>query len=162
MLITTTYRKYLKIGDLANPWLRLIALPLLLALASCGTEAPATQQMAARGVVYHIADSDNALAAIRHIHNQHAADPEIQITVVAVAGGIDFLLDGAKDDNGNTYAALIDGLMLDSVKFKVCRNTLNARNLKEDDMTAGAEFVDYGIVEITRLQQEQHYAYIKP
>lgn len=162
MPVTTIYRKYLINRDLANRWLRLFTLALLLALASCGTEAPGTQQAPARGVVYHIADSGSALAAIRHIHNQHAADPEIQITVVAVAGGIDFLLDGAKDHNGNTYAAMIDGLMLDGVKFEVCRNTLNARNLKEDDMTAGAEFVDFGIVEITRLQQEQHYAYIKP
>ncbi len=162
MPVITIYRKYLKTGDLANRWCRLLALPLLLALASCGAKAPESQQPTSRGVVYHIADSDSALAAIRHIHNQHAADPEIQITVVAVAGGIDFLLDGAKDHNGNTYAALIDGLMLDGVKFEVCRNTLNARNLREDDMTAGAEFVDYGIVEITRLQQEQHYAYIKP
>ncbi|HEY8570493.1 DsrE family protein [Microbulbifer sp.] len=115
-----------------------------------------------RGVVYHVSDSNQALRAIRHIDNQRAVDSTIVITVVAVGGGIDFLIDNAKDENGNTYASMIDSQMLDGVEFKVCRNTLKAKNLRENDMTPGVEFVDAGIDEITRLQLEKGYAYIKP
>ncbi|WOX04738.1 DsrE family protein [Microbulbifer pacificus] len=115
-----------------------------------------------RGVVYHISDSSQALRAIRHIDNQRAVDSEIAITVVAVGGGIDFLIDNAKDAQGNTYASMIDSQMLNGVEFKVCRNTLKAKNLREGDMTPGVEFVDAGIDEITRLQLENGYAYIKP
>ncbi|WP_193164918.1 DsrE family protein [Microbulbifer hainanensis] len=119
-------------------------------------------ESALRGVVYHISDSSQAVRAIRHINNQRAVDHDIAITVVAVGGGIDFLIDNAKDKHGNTYASMIDSLMLNGVKFEVCRNTLKAKNLQEDDMTPGVNFVDAGIAEITRLQLEEGYAYIKP
>ncbi|WP_295801413.1 DsrE family protein [uncultured Microbulbifer sp.] len=117
---------------------------------------------ASRGVVYHISDSNQALRAIRHINNQRAVESDIAIAVVAVGGGIEFLIDNAKDKNGNTYASMIDSLILDGVEFKVCRNTLIAKNLQEGDMTPGVSFVDAGIAEITRLQLELGYAYIKP
>ena len=126
------------------------------------TFAQSVSNPALRGVVYHISDSSQAVRAIRHINNQRAADSDIAVTVVAVGGGIDFLIDNAKDKHGNTYASMIDSLMLNGVEFEVCRNTLKARNLQEDDMTPGVSFVDAGIVEITRLQLEEGYAYIKP
>ncbi|MBD2860226.1 DsrE family protein [Spongiibacter sp. KMU-158] len=131
-----------------------------LALSACGAEESSSN--IERGVVYQVSRSSEAIAAIRHIYNQREADPQIHIEVVAVGDGISFLVDGAKDERGNTYASMIDSLMLEGVIFKVCRNTLNAKNLKEADMTLGVEFVDAGIVEITRLQLEKGYAYIRP
>ena len=51
-----------------------------------------------------------ATAAIRNIRNHLAADPKAKITVVTHAAGIDFLLEGAMDANGNPYDALVQDL----------------------------------------------------
>lgn len=138
-----------------------LAVLFCLGLCACSKPAPEPANQR-RGVVYQVSKAESAINTIRHIYNQREVDPSIQIEVVAVGSGIEFLRDGAKDERGNTYAALIDGLMLDGVNFKVCRNTLKAKNLSEDDMTLGVSFVSAGMAEITRLQLERGYAYIKP
>lgn len=146
-----------------NPitWISSLILLSAVCLAAINYAANASNP-APRGVVYHISDTSQAVRAIRHIDNQRAVDSDLAITVVAVGGGIEFLIDNAKDKRGNTYASMIDSQMLNGVEFKVCRNTLKAKNLQESDMTPGVGFVDAGIAEITRLQLEEGYAYIKP
>lgn len=115
-----------------------------------------------RAVVYHISDESQAIPAIRNITNHLKADKTIHIQVIALSGGIRFLLDGAKDERGNDYAALIDGLMLDGVEFRVCANTLEAMSYTADDLSFGVGTVPSGIAEITRLQLDEGYAYVKP
>lgn len=144
---------------------RLLGSGSLLALGAA-TAAHAADSTRAKkvsyGVVYHINDSSRAIAAIRNITNHRKADPKITIAVVTLGGGIDFLLEGAKDDRGNTYAALIDGLMFDNVSFQVCKNTLTTREISADEVHFGVTTVTSGAAEIARLQLEQGYAYYKP
>jgi intracellular sulfur oxidation DsrE/DsrF family protein len=81
---------------------------------------------------------------------------------VAHAEGVDFLMEGAKDRNGNSYDALVQALMGRGVKFEICEITLRNRNLKEDQFIIGASFTPSGVVRIANLQAREHYAYIKP
>ena len=54
-------------------------------------------------VVYHITDSAVATQALNNIRNHLNASPKAKIVVVAHGAGIDFLLEGAKNKNGNPY-----------------------------------------------------------
>jgi intracellular sulfur oxidation DsrE/DsrF family protein len=135
---------------------------LALVLPASASETPEGRK-SGPGVVYHVDDTaTQAIAAIRNIRNHREQAPGLPIRVVTLANGIDWLLEGAQDDRGNDYAALIDGLMFDGVSFAVCRNTLDTRELSEDDVHFGVELVTSGVHEITRLQLEQGYAYLKP
>lgn len=49
-------------------------------------------------VVYHINDSEVASAALRNIRNHLDAEPKSKIVVVTHGKGIDFLLEGAEED----------------------------------------------------------------
>ena len=113
-------------------------------------------------VVYHIADSQTqALAGLRNLRNHLDADPTAKITVIAIAQGVDFLLEGAKDASGNPYVALVSALVARDVKFEICEITLANRNLKREQFVQEADFTPSGVVELTRLQH-QGYAYIRP
>jgi intracellular sulfur oxidation DsrE/DsrF family protein len=113
-------------------------------------------------VVFHIDQPEQAVIAIRVINNQRKVMPNAHITVIALGAGIDFLLDEAKDPNGNTYAALFDTLLLEGVQFKACLNTLETKGISPSELSTGVGTVRSGIAEITRLQWEENYAYIKP
>lgn len=124
--------------------------------------APAQERARPPTVVYHIDDSRRAIAMIRNITNHHRAAPTVRIIVVALGAGVDFLLEGAKDEHGNSYDALVDPLMLEGVEFRVCENTLNARNIDPKRLLADVQRVPAGMAEIARLQLEEGAAYIKP
>jgi intracellular sulfur oxidation DsrE/DsrF family protein len=113
-------------------------------------------------VVYHVDSSERAVMALRNITNHRKIYPELPIVVVGLAGGVRFLLDGTKDARGNDYAAMVEPLVMDGVKFRACGNTLNANDLDADDLSFGVEVVTSGVAEIGRLQLEEGYAYIKP
>jgi intracellular sulfur oxidation DsrE/DsrF family protein len=113
-------------------------------------------------VVYHVNDSaTQALATLRNIKNHLDTDPTALITVVTHANGVDFLMEDAKDRNGNPYELAIQDLVKRKVKFEVCEITLTNRNLKKAQFIPEAQFTPSGVVRITRLQK-QGYAYIKP
>jgi hypothetical protein len=48
------------------------------------------------------------------------------------------------------------------VRFDVCEITIRNRKLKKDQFIIGVDFVPSGVVQITRLQQREGYAYLKP
>jgi len=48
------------------------------------------------------------------------------------------------------------------VSFEVCEITLRNRKLKKDQFIPEATFVPSGVAEITRLQQRDGYAYLRP
>ena len=54
-------------------------------------------------VVYHVNDAVNATAALRNISNHLEVNPKAKIVVVTHAQGVDFLMEGARDMNGNPY-----------------------------------------------------------
>ncbi len=113
-------------------------------------------------VVYHISEAQTqALGGLRNVRNHLEVDPTAQITVVAHALGVDFLMDGAKDRNDNPYASTVSALKNRGVKFEVCEITLKNRNLKREQFILEADFTPSGVVRIAKLQKEGA-AYIRP
>ena len=113
-------------------------------------------------VVYHVSDTaGQALGALRNIRNHLDTDPTAKITVVTHAQGVDFLMEGAKDANGSTYAGPVAALKNRGVAFEVCEITLKNRNLKQDAFLQEADFTPSGVVRLTKLQLQGH-AYIRP
>ena len=113
-------------------------------------------------VVYHVNDTaSQALGALRNIRNHLDVDPGAKITVVSHAFGVDFLLEGMKDRNENSFAATVAALVARGVRFEVCEITLRNRNLKKEQFIQEAEFTPSGVVRLAKLQK-QGYAYIRP
>lgn len=114
-------------------------------------------------VVYHINDtSAQASAALRNINNHLEVNPQAKIVVVTHAAGVDFLLDGATDRNGNPYNIRIESLKSRGVQFDVCEITLRSRKIPKNRFIPEATYVPSGVAEITRLQQREGYAYLRP
>lgn len=144
---------------------------LLLAAAPMAPAAPMDQSMAEvaapaaaaeEKVVYHVNDSDNAMAALRNINNHLNASKDVHIVVVTHSKGIDFLLNNAQDKNGNPYEPIVQGLKDRGVDFRVCNNTLQSRKLDTSAVIPEASIVPSGVAEIGRLQAKEGYAYLKP
>jgi uncharacterized protein len=128
---------------------------LVLALAMAGVWAQDT-------VIYHIDNTAaQATKGLRNMRNHLDVDPAAKITVVTHADGVDFLMEGAKDNAGNPYAALVAALVARGVRFEVCEITLRNRSLKREQFVQEVEFTPSGVVRATKLQK-QGYAYIKP
>ena len=113
-------------------------------------------------VVYHIDDAaTQAVKGLRNIRNHLDVDPGAKITVVTHANGVDFLMEGAKDNQGGAMAGPVAALVARGVKFEVCEITLKNRNLKKEQFIQEADFTPSGVVRLAKLQK-QGYAYIKP
>ncbi len=113
-------------------------------------------------VAYHINDAaSQALGGLRNAKNHLDTDPSAQITMVTHANGVDFLMQDAKDRNGNPYEIAVQELVKRGVKFEVCEITLTNRKLKREQFIQEAAFTPSGVVRLTKLQV-QGFAYIKP
>ncbi len=116
-------------------------------------------------VVYHIDSAESqATKGLRNIRNHLDVAPDTKITVVTHANGVDFLMEGAKDNASPNvdYAALVNALKARGVKFEVCEITLKNRNLTKNQFILDAEFTPSGVVRIAQLQSREKFAYIKP
>lgn len=113
-------------------------------------------------VVYHMNDSTNAMAALNNVRNHLSASPKAKIVVVTHGPGIDFLLQGAQDKNGNPYEVVVQELVGRKVEFRVCNNTLTGRKIDKSKVLPEATIVPSGVAEVARLQTMEGYAYIKP
>ncbi len=112
--------------------------------------------------VFHIDNAtEQALAGLRNVKNFLDTESSAKIVVVTHANGVDFLMNDAKDRNGNPYAISVELLKARGVRFEVCEITLKNRSLKKDQFIQEAEFTPSGVVELAKLQA-QGYAYIKP
>ena len=138
----------------------------LLAAAGCATTGGgmgASGNVAEDKVVYHVNDTGaQATNALRNIGNHLEVNPKAKIVVVTHAQGVDFLFDGAKDRNGNPYNIRVEELKSQGVKFDVCDITLRNRKISRSKFIPEATFVPSGVAEITRLQQREGYAYLRP
>ena len=133
-----------------------IVLTLLTACASTG--GGGTDR-----VVYHLNEGlPQASNGLRNINNHLEVNPAAKIVVVAHAQGVDFLMNGAKDRNGNKYEDLVEQLRNRGVQFDVCEITLRNRKLTKDQFIEDVKFVPSGVAEVTRLQQREGYAYLRP
>lgn len=131
----------------------------LLGLTGCAGTAEQKQVK----TIYHINEGlDQASNGLRNIRNHLSADPSAKIAVVTHSKGIDFLLEGARDKNGNPFDAIVDDLAAKGVEFKVCNNTLESRKIDKNKVIMGASIVPSGVAEIGRLQTREGYNYLKP
>lgn len=139
--------------------LRRAAVAAAFALAASGPALAADPPIK---VVYHINEGvQKAPAVLHNIANELDAEPNTKIVVVAHGAGIDFLLKGAKDKQGNTFDAELETLGLRGVEFRVCNNTLKSRNIEASRVVSDAKIVPSGVAEIAKLES-QGYVYLKP
>ncbi|MBI3713590.1 MAG: DsrE family protein [Burkholderiales bacterium] len=113
-------------------------------------------------VIYHISDSINASNALRNARNHLAQSPKAKIVFVTHGMGIDFLIDGATDKDGNPYDVTVQELASRHVEFRVCNNTLTGRKIDRSKLLPEATVVPSGVAEVTRLQIQENFAYLKP
>ena len=141
---------------------RFFALAAALVLAGCAGTSP-KDPVGPDKVVYHLNSGlEQASDGLRNIRNHLEVNPKAQIVVVAHALGVDYLMKGAKDRNGNPYDVAVEQLVNEGVRFDVCEITLRNRKLRKDQFILGIEFVPSGVAQITHLQQKEGYAYLKP
>jgi len=136
----------------------LVAAALLSLLAGCASTGGGSDR-----VVYHLSEGlPQASNGLRNINNHLEVNPAARIVVVTHALGVDFLMKDAKDRNGNKYEDLVEQLKNRGVRFDVCEITLRNRKLAKEQFIADVTYVPSGVAEITRLQQKEGYAYLKP
>lgn len=138
-----------------------LSLPAM-AAAQPAEAASAHAKSKHRTAAYHISDHTRAIKMMRNLGAHRDADATAELVVVAFGGGVDFLLDGAMDEHGNSYEALVDTHVAAGVKFRVCNNTLVARSIQRERLLPDVVVVPSGVAELTRLQCDEGAAYIKP
>ena len=113
-------------------------------------------------VVYHVNDSAVAGAALVNVQNHLETNPQATIVMVTHGKGIDFLLEGAADKDGNPYDVKVQELKAKGVTFDVCNITLVRRKIDPKKVIPEAVIVPSGVAEISKLQSQQGYVYMKP
>ncbi len=114
-------------------------------------------------VVYHLNEGvAQASRAIGNIRNHMAADPAARIVVVTHGPGIDFLLDGATNQQDQPFAASVSDLANKGVEFRVCNNTLVSRKIAADRLLMETKIVPSGVAEVARLQAREGFVYLRP
>jgi len=151
-----------------HSWFIISALATSILLAGCAstdnTKAGATATSKAPvKTVYHLTNGlDEAQRGMGNIRNHLAADPTAKIVVVTNGNGIEFLLDGAKDRNGNPFDATVQDLKTKGVEFRVCNNTLMTRKIDKSKVIPEATIVPSGVAEAATLQAREGYVYLRP
>jgi intracellular sulfur oxidation DsrE/DsrF family protein len=85
------------------------------------------------------------------------ASGEVEDVVIAAqAAGITAIADDGE------FVEKISSLLDDGVAVRACTNTLEARDMSEADLIDGVETVPEAAVEVTRLQTEENYGYLRP
>ena len=114
-------------------------------------------------VVYHLSEGlAQASNGLRNIGNHLEVNPSARIVVVSHARGVDFLMNDAQDRNKNPFNIPVEDLKARGVTFHVCEITLRNRKLTKSQFIPEVTFVPSGVAEVTRLQQREGYAYLKP
>lgn len=133
-------------------------------LSGCGTIGGNTQATVYPDkVIYHVNEGeDQAVDALRNIRNHLAVNPKAKIVVVSHSKGVRFLKKGARDKNGNPFNVPVEELKERGVQFDVCRITLQRSKQDPKDFLPEITLVPSGVAEITRLQQREGYAYLRP
>jgi uncharacterized protein len=125
-----------------------------------GSSAAASEPVKA---VYHLTMGiEEAQRGMGNIRNHLAADPSAKIIVVGNGNGIEFMLDGAKDRNGNPFDATIQDLKSKGVEFRLCNNTLVTRKIDKSKVIPEVTIVPSGVAEAARLQAREGFVYIRP
>ena len=96
------------------------------------------------------------------MRNHLSVDPKAKIVFVSHAQGINFLMKDAKDKNGNPFEVTVQDLKSMGVEFRVCEITLKSRNIDKKQLIDDVVYVPSGVAEVSRLQVQEGYAYLKP
>lgn len=147
-----------------NRTLAAVAAMLVLAATALVLGPSLRDQLApARGerVVYHINETTDPANALRNIANHLQATPGVTAVVVAHNDGVDFLLAGARDRDGQLFEERVASLRSLGVEFRVCGNTLQRRRIDTSSIIPEAKLVPSGVAEIGRLQAREGYAYMR-
>src|SRR3954470_20030629 len=76
-------------------------------------------------VVYHLNSGlEQATNGLRNVRNHLEVNPKAHIVLVSHALGVDYLMKGKKDANGNAYEDIVEDLKRQGVRFEVCDITL--------------------------------------
>ncbi len=144
-----------------DPLIRGMAAATVVAgLAGCAT---VNQEPPPIKTVYHLTNGlDEAQRAMGNMRNHLNADPKAKIVVVGNGNGIEFMLDGAKDRNGNPFDATIQDLKGKGVEFRLCNNTLVTRKIDKSKVIPEVTIVESGVAEAAKLQIREGFAYLRP
>jgi len=144
-----------------DPLIRGMAAATVVAgLAGCAT---VNQEPPPIKTVYHLTNGlDEAQRAMGNVRNHLNADPKAKIVVVGNGNGIEFMLDGAKDRNGNPFDATIQDLKGKGVEFRLCNNTLVTRKIDKSKVIPEVTIVESGVAEAAKLQIREGFAYLRP
>lgn len=112
-------------------------------------------------VVFHITSSTDVAVALRNLANHAEISPQTKVVVVAHNDGVDFLLRGAKDKDGTLYETAISQLTARGIDFRVCGTTLARRHADNRQVIPEAVVVPSGIAEISRLETQEGYSYMR-
>jgi uncharacterized protein len=138
------------------------AAPAAIAQANTTSSAtPANTAPAGLRVVYHVDDVGSLRTALNNINNQLAVTPNANISLVANGRGIFSLVSGERDRQGD-FGSAIAGLQAKGVRFVACGMSMKKNNVAESSLIAKVSIVPSAVVELTRLQAAERYAYIKP
>jgi hypothetical protein len=157
----------MKTSNLLLALLAAVALPVTAgtAPATGATGAAASAAIAspapAPKVVFQINVAEDAPTILRFVTNYLIAEPTALVAVVSYGSGIDFMLKDAKDPKGAPYEPQLAVLRAKGVDFKVCNNTLKARNVTAEVVSKEATVVPGAVNEILRLQTREGYAYFQ-
>jgi intracellular sulfur oxidation DsrE/DsrF family protein len=123
-----------------------------------------TAAAAADKVVVHINDgTDKAPVVLNNVKNLLNAMPaDTKVVVVGHGPGIDFMIDGAKDKNGNPFDATMQSLKARGVEFRACMNTFTSRKIDPKTLSPEAVIIPSGVAEIAKLQAKEGVVYLKP
>jgi len=133
---------------------------LLVAVAlACLAPLADAQNFAENRVVIQVSDADSskwnlALNNAKNLQTDLGAK-NVDIEIVAYGPGIGMLK--ADSVAGNRIGEALGA----GVKIVACENTMRGQKLAKADMLNGIDYVDAGVVEIMRRQQE-HWAYLRP
>lgn len=109
--------------------------------------------------VFQVSNLDDAELVLRVVGNYLVAEPTVEVHVVGYATGIDFMLPAVPDERARRFAEQMRRLADRGVRFKVCNNTLKARNLTAAAVDPVATVVPSAVIEILRLQTHEKFAY---
>jgi intracellular sulfur oxidation DsrE/DsrF family protein len=138
---------------------RTVMMALLTSVAFLASAAPGDPIK----VVYHMNEGvDHAPQALRNVRNHLSVDPKAKIVMVMHAAGINFLMKGAKDKNGNPFEVTVQTLASQGVEFRVCEITLKSRNIDRKQLIEDVTYVPSGVAEVSRLQAQEGFVYLKP
>jgi uncharacterized protein len=140
-----------------------VAMPLAAGPLAQAQNTPAAPPSAAAEtrVVYHITEAASMRDTLNNVTNHLNVNPGARITVLANARGVFSLVNGERDRQGD-YAATIGGLQAKGVKFVACSMSMSKNNVDPSSLLPNVTTVPAGVVELTRLQALEQYAYIKP